>query len=72
MAADDTKFGTFYLTLRFDFIAAELSRRFGDVQHAFDMRLRYQAAVGVHRKLAADFDAAVLTKSLPSPFLQKP
>ena len=37
MAADDTNFGILYLTLRFDFIAAELSRRFGDVQHAFDM-----------------------------------
>src|ERR1044071_9235810 len=60
VAADDADFGVFHLPLRFHFTAAQLARRFGYVQHAFDMRLREQATVSIDRQLAADFDAAVL------------
>jgi hypothetical protein len=38
--ADDTGSGVFHLALRFNFVTPQLSRRFGDMQHAFDMRLR--------------------------------
>ena len=40
MAADDTDLGVGHLALRFDFIAAQLLDRFGDVQLAFEMGLR--------------------------------
>ena len=72
MAADDAGFGILHLALRFDFVAAQLARRFGHVQHAFDVRLREQAAVRVDRQLAADLDTAVLDEIFAFAFLQKP
>ena len=41
------------------------------MQHAFDVRLRQQAAVSVDRQLAADFDAAVLDEILAFALLTK-
>ncbi len=69
MAADDAGFSVFHLALGFDFIAAQLAHGLGDVQHAFDVRLREQAAVGIHRQLAADLDAAVFDEILAFAFL---
>src|SRR5262249_8046713 len=48
VAGDDADLGVLDLTLRLDLAALELLHRFRDVQHALDVGLAEQAAVGVH------------------------
>ena len=42
MAADNTDFSVRHLPFRFDFVAAQLFNRLGDVQLPFEMGLRQQ------------------------------
>src|SRR3954470_24978970 len=60
VAGDDVEAGVLDLALGLDLAALQLANALHDVEHALDVGLAEQAAVGVHGQFAAELDAAAL------------